>query len=40
MLHGIINEKGNCLGVKDDISERMIIFHMFSDKSLVYCAYI
>ena len=24
MLPGIINEKGNCLHVKDDISEKML----------------
>ena len=37
MLHGIINERGNCLDVRDDISEKNTIFdifHMFSYKSL------
>ena len=37
MLHGIINEQGNCLDVRDDISEKNIIFdifHMFPYKSL------
>ena len=29
MLHGIINEQGNCLDVRDDISEKKNIFHMF-----------
>ena len=30
MLHGIINEQGNCLDVRDDISGKMNIFHIFS----------
>ena len=35
MLHGIINEQGNCLDVRADISEkRNNIFHMFTYKSL------
>ena len=34
MLHGIINEQGNCLDVRDGISEINTIFHMFSCKSL------
>ena len=37
MLHGIINEQGNCLDVKDVTSEKKTIFdifHMFSHKSL------
>ena len=34
MLHGTINEKGNCLGVREAISEKTNIFHMFSYKSL------
>ena len=37
MLHSMINEQGNCLDVRDDISEKNTIFdifHMFSDKSL------
>ena len=37
MLHGTINEQGNCLDVRDDISEKNTffdIFHMFSHKSL------
>ena len=29
MLHGIINEQGNCLDVRDDISEKMNIFRVF-----------
>ena len=33
MLHGIINEQGNCLDVRDDISEKNY-FHIFSNKSL------
>ena len=28
MLHGIMNELGNCLGSKDDISEQNTIIHM------------
>ena len=37
MLHSMINEQGNCLDVRDDISEKKYyfdIFHMFSYKSL------
>ena len=34
MLHCIINEQGNCLKVRYDISEKNTIFHMFSYKSL------
>ena len=30
MLHGIMNEQGNVLEVRDDISEKNTIFHMFS----------
>ena len=33
MLHGVINEQGNCLEVRDDISGEKTIFHMFSYKS-------
>ena len=33
MLYGIINEQGNCLDIRDDISEKNTIFHMFSYKS-------
>ena len=43
MLHGIINQQGNCLAVRDDISEKNTIFdisHMFSYKSLASCALI
>ena len=29
----IINEKGSCLEVRDDISEKNTIFHMFSYNS-------
>ena len=36
MLHGIINEQGNCLDVRGDISEKKTIFHTFSNKSLGY----
>ena len=28
MLHGMINEQGHCLGVRDDISEN-VVFGMF-----------
>ena len=35
MLHGIINEQGNCLNVRDYISEKKNIFHMFSNKYVV-----
>ena len=31
MLHGIIHEQGNCLDIRDDISEKN---HMFSYKYL------
>ena len=34
MLHCILNEQGHCLDVRDDISEKMIIFCIFSCKSL------
>ena len=34
MLHGIINEQGNCLDVRDDISYKNEHFRMFSSKSL------
>ena len=34
MLHNIINEQGHCRDVRNDISEKMIIFRMFSYKSL------
>ena len=34
MLHGIINEYKNCLGVRDDISEKNEYFQIFSYKSL------
>ena len=30
MLHGIMNEQGNCLEVRDEISEKNTIFHKFS----------
>ena len=33
VLHGIMNEQGNCLDVRDNISEKYY-FHMFSYKSL------
>ena len=29
MLHGIINEQGNCLDVRDDISEKNTVFKCF-----------
>ena len=29
MLPGIMNEKGNCLDVRDDISEKNAIRHMY-----------
>ena len=32
MLHGIINEQGNCLDVRDDFLR--IFLHTFSNKSL------
>ena len=34
MLHGIINEQGHLLDVRDDISEKMNIFRMFPYWSL------
>ena len=34
MLHGIINEHGHYLDVRDDISVKMNIFCMFSYKFL------
>ena len=34
MLHCIINEQGKRFDVRDDISEKNTIFHMFSHKSL------
>ena len=40
MLYGIINEQGNCLDVRDDISGKMNISHMFSYQSLVFGALI
>ena len=40
MFHGIINEQGNCLEVRDDISEKNPIFHMFSYNSLAFGALI
>ena len=39
MLHGIINEEGKCLDVRDAISE-ITIYHMFSYKSLASGAFI
>ena len=30
MSHGIINEQGHVLDVRDDISEEINVFHMFS----------
>ena len=30
MLHGIINEQGNCLDVRDDISEKINILTCFT----------
>ena len=41
MLLGIINERGNCLEERN-VFQKMNIFHMFYDKSLVhvYGAYI
>ena len=33
MLHGITNEQGNCMDVRDDTSEKILFFHMFSYKS-------
>ena len=40
MLHGIINEQGNCLDVSDGISEKKYYFHMFSYISLASGAFI
>ena len=43
MLHGIINEKGHCIDVRDDTSGKMNIFQMFSFnllEVLVFGAYI
>ena len=34
MLHGIINEQGNILDVRCDISEKKLYFHMCSYESL------
>ena len=35
MLHGILNEQGNCLDIRDAISENHInFFPMFTYKSL------
>ena len=34
----VINELGKCIDGRDDISEKMNIFHMVSYKSLVFCA--
>ena len=34
MLIGIISEQENCLGVRDDISEKKNYFHMFSYKPI------
>ena len=30
MLHGMINKQGHFLDVRDDISEKNTVFHMFS----------
>ena len=35
MLHNIINEQGHCLDVRDGISAKMNICHMFSYTSLL-----
>ena len=40
MLHGIMNEQGNCLDVDDILEKTKTIFHMFSYKSLASCALI
>ena len=40
MLHGIINEQVHWLDVRDDISEKMDIFRMFSYKSLASGAFV
>ena len=29
MLHGTINKQGECLDVRDDISERFFFLHVF-----------
>ena len=29
MLHGVINEQGNCLDVRDEFSEKMKMFTRF-----------
>ena len=34
MLHNIIYEQGNCLDVRDDISDKKLLFRMFSYQSL------
>ena len=34
MLHGIINQQGNCLDVRDDISGKKCYFDIYSNKSL------
>ena len=34
MLHGMINEQGQCPDVGDDFSETINVFRMFSYKSL------
>ena len=34
MLHGIINEQEYCRNVRDGISEKTNIFHMFSYNSI------
>ena len=38
MLHGIINEQGHSLAVRDDISGKMNIFRIFSYKSIASSA--
>ena len=40
MLHGMIDEQGHCFDVRNDISEKLNIFYMFSCKSLVSVAFI
>ena len=40
MLHGTVNEQGYCLDERDDISEKMNLFQMFSYKSLASGAFI
>ena len=37
MLHDIINEQEKFLDIRDGISEKNIIFRMFSYKSLASC---